>query len=203
MPNNSWNEEKLSRDEQRQRKRMAVLRTGARLFNERGFDRTSLVDIANELNVSKRTLYYYVENKDDILFQCSRLAMEFMSDEIIKSKETASPALQRIESLMRVYMELLSNEFGSCLVLCQDDVLSNENQKILRQERTILDHRVRDLINEGMEDGSISPCDPKYATAAIFGAFNWVPYWNKASNTQPYNEVADQFLKIYIKGLSA
>ncbi|MBL4740692.1 MAG: TetR family transcriptional regulator [Sneathiella sp.] len=203
MADNGWNEDKLGKEEQRQRKRMAVLRTGARLFNELGFDRTSLTDIADELNVSKRTLYYYVKNKDDILFQCSRLAMEFMADEIIKSKEATSPALHRIESLMRAYMDLLSNEFGACLVLCQDNVLSADCQKILRQERALLDHRVRDLINEGIKDGSVSPCNPRYATAALFGSFNWVPHWNKTGNTQSYKDVADQFLKIYIKGLSA
>ncbi|MEH6403323.1 MAG: TetR/AcrR family transcriptional regulator [Sneathiella sp.] len=203
MPNNHWNEKTLSRDEQRQRKRMAVLKTGARMFNERGFDRTSLVDIAAELNVSKRTLYYYVQNKDDILFQCSRLAIEFMGDEITKSQEASAPALQRIESLMRVYMDLLSNEFGSCLVLCKDDVLSKDSQDVLRQERVALDYRVRDLIKEGIKDGTIGLCDPKLATAAIFGAFNWVPYWHKTNDPHTYKDVADQFLKIYIKGLQA
>lgn len=198
-----WNGEVLSRDEQRQKKRMAVLKAGARLFNEQGFDRTSLVDIADALNVSKRTLYYYVKNKDDILFQCSRLAIEFMAEEIVKSRRTETPVLQRIESLMRSYMELLSNEFGSCLVLCKDDVLSQESRDTLRQERAVLDHCVRDLIKEGIANGSISPCDPKYATAAIFGAFNWVPYWNKSNSDHPYSQVADQFLEIYIRGLKA
>ena len=41
---------------------MAVLRTAAQLFNERGFHATSLDDIAERLNVSKPTLYYYIEN---------------------------------------------------------------------------------------------------------------------------------------------
>jgi len=203
MPNSEWNEKTLTKDEQRQRKRMAVLRAGARMFNERGFDRTSLMDIAAELNVSKRTLYYYVKNKDDILFQCSRLAMEFMGNEIIKCQQVTAPPLQRIESLMRVYMDLLSNEFGSCLVLCKDDVLSTDSQEVLRQERVVLDYRVRDLIKEGIKDGTIGLCDPKLATAALFGAFNWVPYWHKTNSSPSYNDVADQFLKIYLKGLQA
>ena len=102
MSKAGWNEVVMSRDEQRRQKRMAVLRTGARLFNERGFDRTSLDDIAAELNVSKRTLYYYVKNKDDILFECNRVAIEFMEKAMAQSQVKDRPALAMIDAAEKV-----------------------------------------------------------------------------------------------------
>ena len=67
-----------ARAQQREAKRNAVLQTAARLFNERGYHATSLDDIAEQLHVSKPTLYYYVKSKDDILLECVRTALGMM-----------------------------------------------------------------------------------------------------------------------------
>ena len=196
-----WSDVVLDQDDPREQKRMAVLRTGARLLNERGFDRTSLDDIASELNVSKRTLYYYVKNKDDILFECSRLALEFLHDALERSQRRDLPPLECIELIMKNYMDLISNEFGACLVLSTDRVLAEESRKILRDGRRKVDHAVRDLLRKGMEEDSISPCDPKIAAAALFGAFNWVPRWHLTGDRQAYAKIANDFMEIFLNGL--
>ena len=71
-----WTEDIQGREEQRHLKREALLQTAARIFNQVGFHQTTLDDLAKALNVTKPTLYYYVKNKDDILFECQRLALE-------------------------------------------------------------------------------------------------------------------------------
>ena len=77
MPMNKvrWGKSIQSKDEQYELKRAAILRTAGRLFNQKGFRETSLNDLADELQVTKPTLYYYVENKEDILFQCLHTAI--------------------------------------------------------------------------------------------------------------------------------
>lgn len=203
MAKATWNQEVTSKEEQRAQKRMAVLTTAARLFREQGFDRTSLSDIAKALNVTKRTLYYYVQSKDDILFECNRLAIRFMDSALAESRIEYHPPLQRIENLMRSYMKLLSNDFGACLVLCKDNVLSDECRAILREGRKDMDTALRRLIDEGIDDGSIAPCDSRYAAAAVFGAFNWVPHWRSANDPLSHDEIADRLLHVTLSGLSS
>ena len=72
----TWGSDIQSRDEQRSLKRMAILRVAAQAFNKAGFQQTSLTDLAERLNVTKPTLYYYVKNKDDILISILNTAME-------------------------------------------------------------------------------------------------------------------------------
>ena len=57
-------------------KRDAVIRAAARAFNERGYHNTSLDDIAAALGVTKPTVYYYVANKEQLLFECFRAGLE-------------------------------------------------------------------------------------------------------------------------------
>jgi AcrR family transcriptional regulator len=202
MKSPSWNKNIQSRDEQRRIKKLAILDTASKLFNEKGYDRTSIEDIAAQLNVSKRTLYYYIDSKEEILFECDRYGLEYMNDAFDKSDVPGQPALQRFEALLRAYMTLLATNFGACLVLSHEYYLSDESRKILRQGRRNLDMRARELIVEGIADGSIAPCDPATATAAIFGAFNWVPHWRKTGNEEDYLKIADDFLKLFLNGLA-
>lgn len=198
----SWNKDIQSKDEQRKIKKRAILEAASKLFNEHGYDRTSIEDIAAQLNVSKRTLYYYIDSKEEILFECDKYGLEYMNKAIAKSEIPGQPALQRFETLLRAYMALLATNFGACLVLSRKYYLSKESQEILRQGRRNLDLRARTLIEEGIADGSITPCDPAVATAAIFGAFNWVPHWRKTGNEEEYLKIADDFLALFLNGLA-
>lgn len=197
----SWNKDIQSKEEQRRLKKLAILEAASKLFNEQGYDRTSIDDIAAQLNVSKRTLYYYIDSKEEILFECDKYGLEYVNRAIEKSEMPAHPPLQRFETLMRAYMGLLSTSFGACLVLSSEHCLSPESRQFLRQGRRNLDNRARALIEEGIADGSIKPCNPATATAAIFGAFNWVPHWRKTGNEADFLSIADDFLKLFIDGL--
>lgn len=203
MSQPSWNKDIQSKDEQRRIKKFAILDAASQLFNEKGYDQTSIDDIAAKLGVSKRTLYYYIDSKEEILFECDKYGLEHMNEAISKSVVPGQPPLERLETLMRAYMSLLATNFGACLVLSDDRYLSKESREFLRQGRRNLDNRARVLIEEGIADGTIAPCNPATATAALFGAFNWVPHWRKTGNPDDYLALADDFLALFISGLRA
>ena len=192
-----------AREEARRAKRRAVLEAGARLFVRLGFDRAKLDDIAAELSVSKRTLYYYVASKDDILFQCNVLAYEAMEPALAVCADPAIPPLDRIRTLLRAYVRVLADDFGACLVLTQENQLTPESAAVLRDNRRRLDRMLRDLIEAGLADGSIAPCEPKFAAAALFGAFNWLPHWRDPAKQPTFPEIGEAFLDIFLDGLAA
>ena len=192
-----------AREEARRAKRRAVLEAGARLFVRLGFDRAKLDDIAAELSVSKRTLYYYVASKDDILFQCNVLAYEAMEPALAVCADPAIPPLDRIRTLLRAYARVLADDFGACLVLTQENQLTPESAAVLRDNRRRLDRMLRQLIEAGLADGSIAPCEPKFAAAALFGAFNWLPHWRDPAKHPAVPEIGEAFLALLLDGLAA
>lgn len=198
-----WSHAFESKDDRRKKKRMAVLRAGAWLFNERGFDRTTLDDIAEALNVTKRTLYYYVKSKDEILVQCNLRGVEMMRELVESSQDKSLPALKRIEALLHGYFDFLSDDMGLCVVLSTDVPLAPKEREIVFSERRKIDHAMRNMIRDGIEDGTIRPCDPKLTTAAIFGALNWVPYWNRGPHSVPVEAVAAAHIEFILQGLRA
>ena len=198
----AWSDQTKRREEAREEKRMAVLRAAARLFTERGYDRTSLDDIAGALGVSKRTLYYYVKNKEDILSSCSDLAFKHLIEPTREASAAgAYSALERLQMFMRAYLTMISSDYGACMLAARSYPLSPAARAAVMKGIKDTDQVVRDLIREGIDEGSIAPCDPAITAAVIFGAFNWTMHWRPKDDEAWAEKAADQLLQPILDGL--
>lgn len=174
----AWGEAVPSRDEQFEQKRQAVLRTAARTYSKRGFYETTLADIADELNISKPTLYYYFKSKDDILFECHRLGIEAVTDgDTPMPTEEQMDGRNRLIEFLRRYVRMVVDDFGTCLVMTGTNALEPENRGTVIKGRRRIDTMLREILDAGVRDGSLVCSDPKLAAMFIFGAMNWIPRW--------------------------
>ncbi|KDB06401.1 transcriptional regulator, TetR family [Burkholderia sp. lig30] len=189
------------REQQREAKRNAVLSTAARLFNERGFHATSLDDIAAELHVTKPTLYYYVKNKDDILLQCVRKGLEMILEGIEQSRSAGGKAVDQLVASMHVYARIVTMDFGMCLIRVGDEQLPPDSRKELRRLKSLIDQQFRRLVAEGVEEGSLAPCDPRMAAFVIGGALSWIGRWYQPGGEYVPDQVADQCIATLCGGL--
>ena len=191
------------RTQQRERKRQAVLQTAAQLFNERGFHATSLDDIAERLHVSKPTLYYYVKSKDDILLECVRSALELMRAGIAEVREGGGRALDQLIACMRIYAGIVMQDFGKCVIRIGEDPLPAPLKKELRRLKAGIDLEFRQLIEEGVREGSLAPCDSKMAAFMLAGALSWVGRWYREDGTLTPAQITDQGIALLLGGVLA
>src|SRR5579871_2318708 len=94
---------RASRERWRDRavKREAVIRAAAQAFNRRGYHNTSLDDIAAALEVTKPTVYYYVSNKEHLLFQCFLAGVEPIRAAFREVKDQQAPGRERLNAVVR------------------------------------------------------------------------------------------------------
>ena len=71
--------------------------------------------------------------------------------------------------------------------------------KALKSE---IDHGIRRLIREGIQDGSIHPCDPKMTAFALAGALNWIAHWYREDQSLSGAQIAEAFVRVFEAGLS-
>jgi TetR/AcrR family transcriptional regulator len=198
-----WNDAVLTRDEQYRLKRQAVIREAGRAFSREGFHGTSLEDIAKTLNVTKAALYHYVKGKHEILFECHKLAHDLGEEALDGATKEGKTGLEQLTLFLSSYIETLTGEFGSCVVLTDVDSLQADDRKAIIARRDKFDTRFRAIIADGIEDGSISNCDPKLADLLIMGAVNWIPKWFSPDGDRSGREIAEGFVSILVSGLSA
>lgn len=189
------------RERQREAKRNAVLSTAAQMFNERGFHATSLDDIAARLHVTKPTLYYYVKNKDEILLECVRKGLHMTLEGIEASRQAGGNAVDQLRACMEVYADIVTQPFGMCLIRVGDEEVPEPSRTELRRMKSEIDHAFRRLVAQGVEEGSLAPCDPKMTAFVIAGALSWIGRWYQPGGEYPAAEVARQCIDTLMGGV--
>lgn len=190
-----------SRARDRADKREAVLRAAAQLFNEKGFHATSLDEVAERLNVTKPTLYYYVKNKDEILFDCVHAGLDMVRSGIAEAAQSGGTALDKLRACMRAYADVVTLDFGMCVIRVGEDPLPAEGRRKLRQLKSQIDLEFRKLIEQGIAEGSIAPCNAKLAAFTLAGAISWIGRWYRPDGELTPDEVAEQCIGVLLNGV--
>lgn len=189
------------REETHARKRRLILEAAARAFAESGYHQTSIDRIAAELQVTKPTIYYYVKNKDEILFQIAQAALDDLDERIAAAQQDEFNALQNLKLFFRIYARIINSDFGYCMAFVSDNVLKAPARAKLRRYKKEFELRVRRIIEAGRQDGSLRVADPRLFTFALFGAFNWMPQWYAETGETALEEIVDGFLAIFCQNL--
>jgi AcrR family transcriptional regulator len=189
------------REKERRTKRDAVLRMAAQSFNEKGFHATSLDDVAARLNVTKPTLYYYFKNKEEILFECVRIGLEMIDEAAENVARRGGTGVEQLFAVMRKYAEIVTMDFGMCLIRVGEDPLQPAARRKLRQLKARIDRRFRSLIEQGIAEGDLAPCDAKIAAFTVAGALSWIARWYRPDGPLSANDIAEQSISILVEGL--
>lgn len=197
-PKRAWRGAVQDRTEQFALKRQIALRTAARTFSQRGFHQTTLSDIADELHIAKPTLYHYFKSKDEILLEVQQAAIAQMTN--VGIAEAAS-GREQLEYFVRRYVEMIVDDFGTCLIRTGDLPLEPANRALVRKGSKAIEKMMRDILRRGVEDGSIGPCDPKITAMLLFGSLNWIPYWYHAEGEIGIDALADRAVGFLLAGL--
>ena len=189
------------RTRDRDNKRVAVIRAAARAFSEHGYHNTSIDMIAALLNITKPTVYYYVANKEQLLFECFRAGLERIRNAMNRAGRSPTLAAERLQLVISNYAQAIASEYGWCMVRAEDQDLSPAMSAQIKALKSEIDQGIRRLLREGMRDGSIQRCDPKMTAFAIAGALNWIAHWYRQDRSMSPRQIADAFARIFYQGL--
>ncbi len=184
-------------------KREAVLKTAAELFLEKSYGRTSMNDVAERLNITKPALYHYFDNKEDILIECYRLGVGLIEETLNEIADHCGTGLQKVEAFILSYATVMTANFGRCVMRLDEGDLTSEARAEVRAYKKKIDRRLRRFIQDGIEDGSIAPCETKIVAFSIAGALNWICMWYEPDGALSPPEIAAQFARTLTRGLVA
>jgi AcrR family transcriptional regulator len=183
-------------------KREAVLQTAAQLFLEKSYGRTSMNDVAERLNITKPALYHYFHNKEEILLECYRVGTGMIEEILNEIAAHGGAGVEKVEAFIHSYANVMTVNFGRCVMRFDEGDLSGEAYTEVRAYKRKIDRRLRGFIQEGIADGSITPCDPKLAAFSIAGALNWICIWYEPNGPLSAEEIATQFARTLTQGLA-
>jgi AcrR family transcriptional regulator len=187
---------------ERQQKREAVLRAAVRIFNARGFQSASLDDVAASLQISKPTIYHYLGNKEQVLLECVMRGLEHLQGAAVAAQRENGSGLDRLRRFLRRYAEINMDDFGRCVVRTNDEALSVEGARKLRELKSEIDRAMRSLIQAGIDDGSIANVDVKMTAFTLAGALNWPARWHDPEGPMSPEAIASSMVDLLIGGIA-
>jgi len=173
----AWGENVMSTEDQRDIRETILFETAARLFNRYGFHGTSMSHLTEELGLTKGALYYYVKDKSDLLYQLHVRSARATRLAHNRGATEGRNGYERIQLIVKHYIKTVTTSPTETFILMEDGALKPEQAEEIMKLRKQLEYDLRESIQEGIDDGTIAPCDPKMVSFAIVGAMAWVSKW--------------------------
>ncbi|MGP3929823.1 TetR/AcrR family transcriptional regulator [Nonomuraea sp. KM88] len=179
----------------------SVLSIAVSVFNERGYDGTSMEDLARALGVTKSAIYYHVPGKEQLLGRALDRALDGLSEMVADERATSGPAIERLEWVVRQSVRILVDRLPYVTLLLRVRGNSRTEQVALERRREF-DAFISRLVKEAAAEGSIRPdLDPGLVTRLLFGTVNSIADWYQPSRGASSDDVADALLTMAFTGL--
>lgn len=182
-------------------RRLDLLRQVAIAFADDGYHQTSVGSLAERLGVSKPVLYYYAKNKDDLLYQSMKIAVDEIMEGLERANGLASDGVGKLRSFFNTYTKIMCGDFGRCIALVDYRALSEKPRAKVARHRKDIEEGVRKILSDGQADGSIVCRDVKLTARALFGAFNGIPAWFDRAGELDFKSVVETYMDVFIGGI--
>ena len=199
----AWGNQVLSQHEQRELRETVLFETAARLFNRFGFRGTSMSMLTNELGLTKGALYHYVKDKSDLLYKVNLRSAHSSREAHERGVAEGRNGYERVHGIVRHYLLAATESPIETFVLLEDDALSpDQAQEIIKLRKALITDMRRE-ISAGIEDGSITPCDPKLVSLTIVGAMAWMLQWYDPEQDMSKEEVSSGMADLLSRMIAA
>jgi len=180
--------------------RHRILKAAATCFNKKGYSGTSLKDVSHHLGLTDAALYYYVKNKEELVYQCYLRAAELGYEAMQKAVRDGKTGFEQARLYIQYHIDVMVGDAGPLAIMSEIPSLKrshrNEILNVSRQHST----RFEEILERGIQDGSIAPCDVRMTGNAIMGSINWIPKWFHGKPVMA-RQIRSEFPGILMRGL--
>jgi len=196
--------------------RQEILRTAARLFQQRGYDATSMNDVAAALKLSKGGLYHHFQSKDEILFEIMNHAMEITQERVLNPVRGIVDPEERLRALIRLHIEVVLSprDREITVMLHENHPLPPALRKRINARKKDYIHflenlmaevqkKVREEVQEKNRHQTKTKVSPRAAAFALLGMINWIYQWYKPEGELQAQNLIPQFTELIFGGIFA
>jgi len=183
--------------------RSRVYEVAAEVFHRKGYDNTSMSDVAEAAGLTKAGLYHHVSSKESLLYTVLDSGLDLTESYVMKPLVAIADPVERLKTMIELHLRLVLEERNLEVtgLLHECKTLSTGDQsKINRRKKEYVKMSTK-LISDVLNKYSITDIDPKLAAFALLGMLNWTYQWYKTSGSSSREEVVRNFQTIFLQGI--
>jgi len=185
-------------------RRLDIIRTTARLFVQRGYETTSMGDIATANNISKPGLYYHFESKQELLAAIIDRAHDQLEAGLSEVLDPLTNPRDRLRAAIHAHaIGITKAEDAAYSILAVEEIhslLPADLERIRRRKRAYVD-LIKEILDELVDDDQAYSMDTTAAAYTIAGMVLWIPKWYQAGGRLSAERVADEITNLVVRSI--
>jgi TetR/AcrR family transcriptional regulator len=182
-------------------RRIEILKSAAAAFRRRGYHGASVDEIASALDMTKGNLYYYFQNKEEILFACHDYSLDELLGLMDHVRAEPTRPDDKLRTLILAFIHMMLDELQATALTLDLQALSPPLMKRIIAKRDRFDRGLREIIQQGMDQGLFRAGNPKMIAFAMMGAVNWITKWFDPAGPMSSEEIGQRFADYLVGGL--
>ncbi|MGD9869187.1 MAG: TetR/AcrR family transcriptional regulator, partial [Hyphomicrobiales bacterium] len=170
------------------------MRTSARLFAKNGYHATGMAELCDAAGIGRGTMYYYVDGKEDLLYEICRAEVVKMNQQAAEIAAMAIPSDERLRLLARGLMVNIAGHLNEWTVFFKEfGGLTAARRAHIIAARHEYEGRWLQVLNEGVDAGLFRSAGP-LVVKGLLGMFNYTYLWFRPKGEVSPEQIADSFL---------
>jgi TetR/AcrR family transcriptional regulator, cholesterol catabolism regulator len=183
-------------------RRAEMCRAAAQIFRDRGFDATSVSDVARALGLTKAGLYHYFDSKEALLFEIMTFGLERVREEVVVPIRGIPDPEERLRQLIERHARIATRGHGAVAHLGDEiRALPPASRKQIEQKMRLYVELIRDMLRDLEAAGRLRDIDVTVATFSVLGMILWLPRWFRHDGRLTQEEVARGIAELALGGL--
>lgn len=186
-------------------RRQSIVEAAAKLFQQRGFQGTSMDDVAAAAALNKSSLYHYFPSKAELLAQIYSECIDTMQT-LYQAQDPALEPVERVRRIILNMVQALERRPHHMRVYVQEmqwleKWLPSHQAAHLRKRETELWDFLATSISAGINTRTFVQVDPFLTGMALMGMVAWMPHWHPGGSRKTGPEVAEEYAALVLNGL--
>lgn len=180
-----------------------IRRAAASLFRTRGFNGTSMADLAAAVGITKSSLYHHFPSKQALLSEIIELTMGRVTPQIQEIVESDAPAAERLHRavVLHTTATLMDRDYVACFIE-EGRYLAPEYMAAHLARRDRYERFFRQILEDGVASGEFLPHDAAITAMALLGMCNATVRWYRPEGDRGPDEIALQFADLAVRGVA-
>jgi len=179
-----------------------VYRTAAKMILAKGYDATSVSDIADALGITKAGLYHYIRGKTELLYDIMKYGLEELDREVMVPAHAIADPEERLRFMISTHASLVTRGDGAVTILVDEAraLTATQNRRVTKLKRAYLDY-LRTTLEELRAAGKLRDVNTTVAAFSIIASVNWLSRWYLPDGPLSAGEIAEQITDIALNGV--
>lgn len=179
----------------------AILDVAVRVFRERGYDGSSLEQVARAAGITKASIYYHVKSKEELLARGVGRALDALFAVLEEPGAKEQGAAARLRYIVRRTIEITVAQLPEVALLLRVRGNTRTERRVLDRRREF-DHVIAGVFAKAQREGELrADVDPRLATRLLFGMLNSITEWYRpGGGALDASQIADAVFKIAFAG---